>query len=1606
MSLSKMAEQMEQQQQNTDTTQQLNRDIFEAAQCGDTNTVKGYLDLGVPVDVTDEDGWSPVHHALAYRQVEVIRLLMDRGCLMRCVGSRKIADSSYSSPHSTTKCGSKCSETSSKFAEKQHHEYVFEAARNGNTATVNEYLDSGVSVDITDEDGWSPVHHAIAYRQVEVIRLLMDRGCLMNRVENRKQATKNDSLQVMAEDGSKNSSLTEKLQYGNVFEAARCGDTDAVKAYLDSGIPVDLTDEEGRTILHCAAGKGQIKVVELLIERGCRIDLVDNNGWTPSICAIAHGCKETCQLLKQIKGPCEEQDLMCVMDSESRSHIDFAAIFDHCDRWNSGTSLHRAAAIGNLQLVNMYLRFGERKSMTKVADNIGTPLHQAVGKGHKDIVSLLLNEGCPINVVDSKGGSVLHYAAESGQIDMIKMLAGKGLDVNVGDNEGFTPLHKAAVSGQLGSVRTLLTLDGRKSITKVASIGGTPLHQAISKSHKDIVSLLVNELQGCPIDVVDHAGRSIFDYAVTYGQIDMIKMLAEKGFSVNKGDNEGWTPLHEAAVNGQLETVYTLLRLGGRESMTKVAGTSGTPLHQAVGKGHKDMVSFLLNEGCPIRVVDSKGTSVLHTATEFGQIGMIEMLAEQELDVNVGDDEGRTPLHCAAAKGSLDSVCTLLRLGGRKSMTKVAGTDGTPLHQAAINGHKDIVEFILSANCFKFINVVDSKGRSPIHFAARFGHIDIIEMLSRKGLNVNDCDNEGGTPLHAAAGNGHLEAVRTLLQLGGKKSMMKVAGLAGTPLHQAVVEGHKDIVSLMLNEGCPVDVIDSIDISPIHLAAQQGHIDLIEFFAEQGLDVNVVNNEGRTPLHLAACYGQLGSVRALLRLGGMKSMTKVADGGGTPVHQAVGGGHKDIVSLLFDEGCPINVVDDKGTSLIHYAALKGQIDMIEMLAGKGLDVNIGDDKGCTPLHSAAVNDQIESVHTLLRLGGRKSLTRVAETEGTPLHVAISKGHKNMFSLLLHEGCPINVVDNEGKGLVHCAAMNGQIDMIEMLAKLGLQVYKDNNRGWTPLHSAAYAGEYESVCTLLRLGAKKSMTKVAGLSGTPLHQAVVQGHKDIVSLLLSEGCPVDVVNSEGISPIHAASSAGQIDMIKMFADHEANVNIGNCIGETPLHYAAVRGQYESMHTLLRLGGRKSITTVAGPAGTPIHYAAVIGDSDMVSVLLNEGSQNGVFDLSSLANICSSEKMTPLMWAAMAGNVTTFKELVKAGGDIHLSDNFGMTFGDYILMHNTHQIVEQICLKCGSSKLFNQFCERAKQFCAACGIECSDEGLLGVISALSTIKLLDINKILCLAAMTGNVHTLDFMIASHYPLDQQRMSKVSNFLSFVTGGKTLPDRFHISDEPLNPLQISLLSVHVGDRFNVEFIEKLTSHKRTQYTVNEPFPNGLSPLDVARKFELHDIAVLIERAGGGPGAWADLPKEIEEKSIAAFTSLKELRGCALGDQATSRILSLLGIKVADDGSEVRKKVLQGKPTIVLIDRHFLRRIKAKKKWKRVGRLLGISEEKLSELSEEGDDDDIYYSMLEHWVDCGHTVSWNALFESVSGFEVKSTIDDIIDKIVEELSPSQVRN
>ena len=56
-------------------------------------------------------------------------------------------------------------------------------------------------------------------------------------------------------------------------------------------------------------------------------------------------------------------------------------------------------------------------------------------------------------------------------------------------------------------------------------------------------------------------------------------------------------------------------------------------------------------------------------------------------------------------------------------------------------------------------------------------------------------------------------------------------------------------------------------------------------------------------------------------------------------------------------------------------------------------------------------------------------------------------------------------------------------------------------------------------------------------------------------------------------------------------------------------------------------------------------------------------------------------------------------------------------------------------------------------------------------------------------------------------------------------------------------AIRSIKSGVKDHTSFINKLLSHPVLKEAVHENFPNGLSPFDLVRQFELHHVAALIE-------------------------------------------------------------------------------------------------------------------------------------------------------------------
>lgn len=82
-----------------------------------------------------------------------------------------------------------------------------------------------------------------------------------------------------------------------LFDYARAGEAAELMAYIDAGVPVDLTDAAGNTLLMLAAHHGHADTVTCLLERGADANRLDDRGRSPLAGAIVTGADEVAHAL-------------------------------------------------------------------------------------------------------------------------------------------------------------------------------------------------------------------------------------------------------------------------------------------------------------------------------------------------------------------------------------------------------------------------------------------------------------------------------------------------------------------------------------------------------------------------------------------------------------------------------------------------------------------------------------------------------------------------------------------------------------------------------------------------------------------------------------------------------------------------------------------------------------------------------------------------------------------------------------------------------------------------------------------------------------------------------------------------------------------------------------------------------------------------------------------------------------------------------------------------------------------------------------------------------------------------------------------------------------
>ncbi|XP_032912134.1 ankyrin repeat and SOCS box protein 3 isoform X2 [Catharus ustulatus] len=288
--------------------------------------------------------------------------------------------------------------------------------------------------------------------------------------------------------------------------------------------------------------------------------------------------------------------------------------------------------------------------------------------------------------------------------------------------------------------------------------------------------------------------------AAREGNVEILRELISRGYSVDVPDNRRWLPIHEAAAHNSTECLKLLIdtapaedyihsrtfeglcalhlsaRHGSLECLrvlleagavldNAVTGSASTPLFLAVENRHPEVVEFLLQHGANVEGPHSwSGWNSLHQASFQGSTDIMQMLLEKGASKDCRDDFEITPLFVAAQYGKPESLQLLLSHGA--DVNCQAKDRATPLLIAAQEGHLDCVKLLLAAGADPNLYCNEDKWQLPIHAAAEMGHAKILELLIPVTERVCDRGEGKVSPVYSALYGGHGECLEMLLRQG------------------------------------------------------------------------------------------------------------------------------------------------------------------------------------------------------------------------------------------------------------------------------------------------------------------------------------------------------------------------------------------------------------------------------------------------------------------------------------------------------------------------------------------------------------------------------------------------------------------------------------------------------------------------------------------------------------------------------------------------------------------------------------------------------------------------------------------------------------------------
>uniref|UniRef100_A0A4W5RCR1 Kinase D-interacting substrate 220b n=1 Tax=Hucho hucho TaxID=62062 RepID=A0A4W5RCR1_9TELE len=370
------------------------------------------------------------------------------------------------------------------------------------------------------------------------------------------------------------------------------------------------------------------------------------------------------------------------------------------------------------------------------------PIIWAAGRGHAEIVQVLLENGAKVNCSDKVRQLIVTngWAMPTFGLVVAHWVSGAPVWQEIGtcasmDNPvcvcvcvclclclclslslcqyGTTPLIWAARKGNFDCVMHLL-----ENGADVDQEGAVYCCSAVYTSHSDITSLIV---------------------AVKGGFPEVVKELLKRNPNVNMTDKDGNTALMIAAKEGYTEIVQDLLDAGTYVNIPDRSGD--TVLIGAVRGGHVEIVRALLHKYADIDIRGQDNKTALYWAVEKGNATMVRDILQCNPDTETCTKDLESPLIKATKMRNIDIVELLLDKGAKVSAVDKRGD--TPLHIAIRGRSRRLAELLLrNPKDGRLLYRPNKAGETPYNIDCSHQKSILTQIFGARHLSPTESDGD------------------------------------------------------------------------------------------------------------------------------------------------------------------------------------------------------------------------------------------------------------------------------------------------------------------------------------------------------------------------------------------------------------------------------------------------------------------------------------------------------------------------------------------------------------------------------------------------------------------------------------------------------------------------------------------------------------------------------------------------------------------------------------------------------------------------------------------------------------------------------------------------